>query len=218
MLSRFNDLWDSVPLVVVDTETTGKQPGIDRAVSFGIARFENGQFVGGVERLVNPGTPIPTEATAIHKITDAMVADAPSLHEAFFAPEVQDLLKDAQPAAYNAAYDRHFIPPFGERWDWPWLDGLMLVRKADRFAKGKGRHKLEASCARNGIVLESAHSALADARACGQLIIKLGRELFPKDYTLGRALDFCRRAEIEEWLRFNQWLSTQPPLPKEGAT
>lgn len=217
MIKFFNALWTDVPLVVLDTETTGKQPGADRTVSFGLARFENGVFVGGLERLVNPGMPIPEEASGIHGITDEMVKDAPALHEAFFTKDVADLLEGAQPAAYNAAYDRHFIPPFGERWDWPFLDVLMLIRKQDRFAKGTGRHKLAASCERHGIVLTAAHSAGADSRACGELLYKVGGETFPKGYTLGQALGFCRRAEVEEWFRFNEWLSRQPPREAGAA-
>src|SRR6478609_747220 len=186
MLTRFNDHWDSVPLVVIATETTGKQPGVDRPVSFGLARFENGVFVAGIERLVNPGIPIPAEASEIHGITDAMVASAPALHDAFFQPDVAALLEGAQPAAYNAAYDRHFVPPFGERWEWPWLDVLMVIRKQDRFAKGAGRHKLAAACERHGITLTAAHSAGSDAKACGELFYKVGRETFPRRYTLGQ--------------------------------
>jgi len=171
MLKYFNDPWESVPLCVIDTECTGPLPGVDTAVSFGLARFENGKFAAGLERLVNPGRPIPAESTAIHGITDAMVADAPSLGVAFREQEVTALLTDAQPAAYNAAFDRYFVPPFelGARWDWPFIDVLMLVRKHDRYAKGAGRHKLGASCERHGISLTAAHSAGADARACGEL-------------------------------------------------
>jgi DNA polymerase-3 subunit epsilon len=215
MLKFFNDPWLSVPLISIDTETTGKQPGKDRAVSVGLSRFENGACVCTFEQLVNPGMPIPEEATSIHKITDAMVADAPTIQEVFAMPAVVELLAGAQPCAYNGAFDRHFVPPFGDDWGWPWLDALALVRKADRFAKGKGRHKLEAACERHGISLTEAHSAGADARAAGGLMIKLGRELFPAHYTLGDALTWCRRVEVEEWVRFNAWLSTQPPLPSE---
>lgn len=215
MLSHFNDHWDAVPVAVIDTETTGAQPGVHRTVSFGIARFEKAVFVGGIERFVNPGVPIPEEATAIHKITDEMVKDAPTLAEAFAAADVRALLDGAQPAAYNAAFDRHFIPPFGERWDWPWLDVLMLIRKQDRFARGAGRHKLAAACERHGVSLTAAHSSGADARACGELLYKVGRETFPKDYTLGRALDFCRRAEVEEWFRFCSWRASLPPLEEQ---
>lgn len=91
-------------------------------------------------------------------------------------------------------------------------DALSIVRKVDRYAKGKGRHKLAATCERHGIALPEAHNAGADARACGELLFKIGRALFPKNYTLGQALGWCRRAEAEEWFRFNEWLSRQPPL------
>lgn len=219
MLKHFNDPWDSVPLVVIDTECTGPLPGADTTVSFGLARFERGEFVAGLERLVNPGRPIPPESTAIHGITDEMVAGSPSLAVAFREPDVTALLTDAQPAGYNVAFDRHFVPPFefGARWDWPWLDVLMIVRKQDRFAKGAGRHKLGAACERHGIALTAAHSASADARACGELLYKLGRETFPKGYSLGQALSFCRRAECEEWFRFNEWISRQPPREAGAA-
>lgn len=217
MLKHFNDPWESVPVVVVDTETTGKMPGVDQTVQVGLARFESGKLVSRDQWLVDPGIPIPAEATEIHKITDEMVKGAPTLSELFAGTSIQHLLKDAQPAAYNAAYDRHFVPPFGERWDWPWLDVLMLIRKQDRFAKGAGRHKLSATCERHGIALIAAHSAGADAQACGELLYKVGRETFPKGYSLGQALGFCRRAEVEEWFRFSEWLSRQPPREAGAA-
>lgn len=215
MLHRFNDPWDKVPLACIDTECTGKQPGIDKTVSFGIARFENGVFVNGIERLVNPGVPIPAEATAIHGITDDMVRDAPSLHEAFFTSEVQEMLEGAQPCAFNCSFDRNFVPPFGKDWSWPWLDCLMMVRYVDRYVSGSGRHKLSVTCARHGIVLENAHSALADAKACGELLYKIGKKTFPKDYPLGRAIDWCKRTEQIEWLRYNLWRSRLPEIKDE---
>jgi DNA polymerase III epsilon subunit-like protein len=130
---------------------------------------------------------------------------------------VAALLRDAQPAAYNAPFDRYFVPPFGDDWTWPWLDALSLVRKVDRFAKGAGRHKLAMACGRHGVALPDAHNAGADARACGELLFKIGRELFPKQYTLGEVLGWCRRAEAEEWFRFNEWLSRQPPREAVSA-
>lgn len=216
MLKYFHAPWDSVPLISIDTECTGKQPGKDRAVSVGFARFENGVCVGTFEQFVKPGVPIGEEACAIHKITEEMVADAPSIEDVFVTRSVVDLLAGAQPCGYNSAFDRHFVPPFGDDWTWPWLDALALVRKQDRFAKGKGRHRLDAACARHGIALIDAHSAGADARAAGELLIKLGRELFPSTYSLGEALTWCRRVEAEEWFRFNEWLAKQPP--REGAS
>jgi DNA polymerase-3 subunit epsilon len=216
LLEYFHRQWLAAPLVVIDTECTGKTPGVDVAVSFGLARFEGGEFVGGLERLVNPGRPIPAEATAVHGITDAMVSGiAEDIATAFREPEVTALLSGAQPAAYNAAFDRHFVPPFelGAPWDWPWIDPLMLVRKEDAFVRGKKRHTLSESCSRWGVQLTAAHSAGADARACGELLYKMGRKMFPPLYTLGEALYFCRRAEVTEWFRFNDWKAQQPAKP-----
>lgn len=217
MLEWFHRQWLAAPLVVIDTECTGVTPGVDVAVSFGLARFEAGEFVGGLERLVNPGRPIPADATTVHGITDAMVADAPDMATAFRSAESVALLEGAQPCAYNAAFDRHFVPPFqlGSPWDWPWLDPLMLVRKQDAFVRGKGRHTLSVACARWGVQLTKAHSAGADARACGELFYKMGRAMFPKMYTLGEALHFCRRAEVSEWFRFQEWKASLPPLPPQ---
>lgn len=211
MLKYFNQQWDTVPVTVIDTETTGVQPGRDRTVQVGIVRFEGGAAVGSFVSLVNPGAPIPASATAIHGITDEMVGGAPTLAEVFAHPTAIKLLEGAQYGAYNAGFDRYFIPPIGEDWSYPWADALSLVRKVDRFERGKGRHRLGAACARHGIELAEAHSAGADARAAGELFYKLGRQTFPKHYTMGQLLIWQRREEAEEWGRFMTWLSAQPP-------
>ena len=49
---------------------------------------------------VNPGMPIPAEATAIHHITDADVADAPTF--SMIAAELMELFADADIAGFNS--------------------------------------------------------------------------------------------------------------------
>jgi DNA polymerase III epsilon subunit-like protein len=211
MLRYFNQQWDTVPVTMIDTETTGVQPGRDRTVQVGIVRFEEGVAVGSFVSLVNPGVPIPASATAIHGITDAMVGGAPTLAEVFAHPTAIKLLEEAQYGAYNASFDRYFIPPIGEDWSWPFVDSLSFVRKHDRFVKGPGRHKLSAACERHGVVLSEAHSAGADARAAGELFYILGRKALPKHYTMGALLGWQRQQEAAEWSRFMEWKSTLPP-------
>lgn len=195
----------------LDTETTGTRPGFDRCVQVGVVRFENGEPVDSSSALINPGIPIPPEVTLIHGITDEMVKDAITI-DAFFAhPRTLKLLEGAQPGAYNGPFDKHFVPPFGEDWTWPFLDALSLVRKVDRFAKGPGRHKLAAACERHGVELPNAHDAASDAKAAGRLFYKLGRKTFPKHYKMGEVLGWQRRTEAEEWIRFYTWLSARPP-------
>ncbi len=132
--------------------------------------------------------------------------------EAFFAhPRTIKLLEGAQAGAYNGPFDKHFVPPFGLDWTWPWLDGLTLVRKVDRYVKGSGRHKLAAVCERHGVELPKAHDAVSDARSAGLLFYKLGRKTFPKYYSLGQVLGWQRRTEAEEWIRFYNYVSSNPP-------
>lgn len=211
LLARFLQPWLEVPTIWIDVETTGTRPGFDRCVQIGFVRLAAGELVGSFGSLINPGVPIPAEATAIHGITDEQVAGAPTIEEVFARPEVQALLEDAQPGAYNGPFDRHFVPPFGEDWTWPWVDALSLVRKHDRFARGTGRHKLLAACEKHGIPLPSAHDAVSDAFAAGQLFYKLGRRFFPKGYTMGDVLGWQRRVEAHYWYQFNRWLSSRPP-------
>ncbi len=60
-----------------DLETTGTDPLKDRIVqmAFAIGKDEPRK------RLINPGIPIPSEATAIHGITDEMVANEPTFRQ-----------------------------------------------------------------------------------------------------------------------------------------
>jgi DNA polymerase-3 subunit epsilon len=214
MLRFFGSRWDSIPYVFIDTETTGTRPGKDKAVQVAIVRFEKRVPVAHFSSLVIPiGVAISAEATAVHGITDADVVDAPSIEGVFHLPEVKALLQDAQPGAYNAAFDRHFVPPFSEDWTWPWADSLSIVRLVDRYERGKGRHKLAAACQRHGIPAWQAHDAKGDATASGQLFFKLGPQIFDQGtpWSLGQVLRWQRVQEAEEFYRFSDWLSKQPP-------
>jgi len=221
MLKLFNKPWSECVVTTIDFETTGLRPGIDRVVQAGLARFEKGVCVASVGSLID-GAPIPAEATAIHGITDEMVADAPTLTTFFEGEDVRALLENAQPAAFNAPFDRQFIPPWAlPDYTWPWLDVLSLVRVVDRFERGKGRHKLTASCERHGIELTNAHSAEADAVAAGQLFYKLAHQMANAERgpgTLGKLLHWMQTQEANEWERFHSWLACQPPLQDEAQS
>jgi len=62
-------------LAVIDTETTGVDPQKDRIITFAVLYITPTNTVSRSEIMVNPGIPIPPEATEIHGITDADVAD-----------------------------------------------------------------------------------------------------------------------------------------------
>lgn len=66
------------PLVVFDLETTGLSTGEDKILEIAYEKIlPSGEIIAAVHR-INPGRPIPPEATLVNGITDADVADAPS--------------------------------------------------------------------------------------------------------------------------------------------
>lgn len=105
-------------LIAIDVETTGTDPQTDRIVQIAgyvVDPVRQGDGVGyHVEaigpHLVNPRRPIPAEATEVHHVTDAMVANAPTFAALvpMLAPHI-----DADPApaivAYNGRFDIRFL-------------------------------------------------------------------------------------------------------------
>jgi len=75
------------PLAILDLETTGTDPQTDRIVEIGILKVLPDGRTEHRNYRVNPGIPIPPEATAIHGIADADVANEPR-----FAQLVANLL------------------------------------------------------------------------------------------------------------------------------
>lgn len=62
-------------LVVLDTETTGVNPVTDRIIEFGATVLKTDGTRTQWSKRFNPGIPIPAEATEVHGITDADVAN-----------------------------------------------------------------------------------------------------------------------------------------------
>ena len=96
------------PLVCIDLEATDIWPGHDRIVQIAAASIFPDGSVSTWSSLVNPEQPIPPAATAIHGLTDATVASAPTFAQ--LAPTVAALLSDCDLTGYNAArFDRRLL-------------------------------------------------------------------------------------------------------------
>jgi len=98
------------PLAFFDLETTGIDPMRDKIVEIALVRLDPDGERASLTRRVHPGRPIPPEATAIHGIRDADVADAPKFPE--LARELLAVLKDADLAGFNV---RRFDVPLLDR-------------------------------------------------------------------------------------------------------
>ncbi|MGB1451272.1 MAG: exonuclease domain-containing protein, partial [Marinirhabdus sp.] len=98
------------PICFFDLETTGTNVAKDRIVEIAILKiFPNGNKESHLWR-VNPKMKIPADVTAIHGITDEMVANEPTFKQ--LAPKVAQLLKGADVGGYNS--NRFDIPLLAE--------------------------------------------------------------------------------------------------------
>jgi DNA polymerase-3 subunit epsilon len=95
------------PLVSIDVETTGVSYGRDRIVQIGMVNMPVDGAVREGMLYINPGMPIPPEATAVHHITDEMVRDAPKFSD--IAERLYNTLSSADICGYNVAFDLRFI-------------------------------------------------------------------------------------------------------------
>ncbi len=121
------------PFTVFDLETTGLIPSRDRIVEIGAVRLDIDGTISRFSTLVNPGMPIPPRSTAIHGITDEMVAGAPKFKEAGY--QFLDFCKGSKLVSHNARFDLSFMQENLARMGLPLLpegafDSITLIRRA----------------------------------------------------------------------------------------
>jgi DNA polymerase-3 subunit epsilon len=88
-----------VPLCLFDLETTGASPTADRIVEIALIKLMPNGETQRKHQLINPGMPIPADATAVHGITDADVAGKPTFREV--AKEYARFLEGCDLGGYN---------------------------------------------------------------------------------------------------------------------
>lgn len=207
--------WQEQELFAVDTETTGIERGQDRIVELG-AYWEGD---GGVRlgTLIDPGIPIPAEASKVHGITDEAVAGKPRLvdiAERFLSRVSQATVL----VAYNWPFDCEMLEAeLGDGWrdaiaGKPVLDPCVVTRfdNVGRYWRGKGQHKLDSVAARYKLDRGrgSSHRASSDAYMAIKILRRLSRYL-PAD--AHEAAELIRRRREEQEARFQAWLAKQPP-------
>ncbi|MEG3972169.1 3'-5' exonuclease [Microcoleus sp. T2B6] len=85
-------------LAILDTETTGLYDA--EIVEIAVINRDGEPLLN---TLIKPSIPIPAEVSAIHGITDEVVADAPSFPQIY--PQIAEILKDKQLLIYNSDFD-----------------------------------------------------------------------------------------------------------------
>lgn len=179
-----------VRLLICDTETTGPDPSLAKICELGmilVDTLEDGSLkvvkedeLFPFETLINPGEPIPPEASAVNHITNKMVADAPLIFSEEVVDSVSAMVASADMiVAHNLPYDyeilnRELPDIFGKfSKSKTRIDTLRLAKHALPSGKSYAlqvlRYQYELECE------GEAHRALFDVELC-QKVLELCQE------------------------------------------
>jgi DNA polymerase III subunit epsilon len=163
--------------IILDTETTGTDPGAgDRIIEIGCVELVN-QFPTGrtFHVYVNPQRSVSQGAFNVHGLSEAFLADKPVF--AAVAEPFLEFVGDGRLVIHNAAFDIAFLNAEFARTGHPALD---MMRVVDTLSLARRKHpgapaSLDALCARYGIdnSRRTKHGALLDAEILAEVYIEL---------------------------------------------
>lgn len=152
--------------VYLDTETTGLSNDAE-IIEIGLVDHDGKTLY---ESLIRPARPIPPEATAIHKITDAMVENSRAWPTIW--PTIRGLVLNRTLVAYNADYDLRILQNSLTQYGLAWKDKLKMFCAMKLYAQFRGEwnprrgayryFSLEEAGQACHLSLPNAHRAVAD--------------------------------------------------------
>lgn len=158
------------PIAFFDLETTGVNIATDRIVEVSILKITAEGKKEVLTKRVNPGMPIPIEASEVHGIFDIDVMNEPKFSD--LAQELSDFIGDADLAGYNS--NRFDVPLLLEEFLRAGVDFNMKDRKLvdvqNIFHKMEQRTLVAAYKFYCDKELTDAHSAEADITATYEVL------------------------------------------------
>ena len=199
-------------LFVLDFETTGLDPTKDRAVEVAAIRLEGMKSITHkLTSKLNPGIPIPPEASAIHHIIAEDVAESPSWAE--YRNEVFNLDFDII-VAHNAQFDSGFLaqdggPPPGKPVICTWRMAKKLLPEIPSYSNMALHYRLGLPGRPEG-----AHRALTDALVTTGLYKHLvglaaAKAKDPENIPLGPFLEWLDSPIVEKTVKFGKYQGRQ---------
>ncbi len=183
---------DKRELVVVDVETTGRDPKMADLLEIGAVRIKNGKVSDTFQTFVDPGRSIIGHQ--MHGITDKDVKGAPTPKEA--AEQFRAFAGGAILVGHNIGFDLGFLEAaLGDGFRFApgsYFDTLVLAREA--YPEWAESYKLGELARFFGIDLTDAHRALPDAQATAQLLGTFAEDLPNRIATLGDGIAASVRA------------------------
>lgn len=154
---------------IVDIETTGGSPGIDRITEIGIVLYDGKRVLDYYQSLINPERSIPEHISKLTGITNEMVANAPCFFE--IARDIVEWTKGKIFVAHNVRFDYSFLKAEFERLGYTFSRPKMCTVKLSRKTlPGLSSYSLGNLIQTFNIKTEARHRALADAQATAELL------------------------------------------------
>jgi DNA polymerase-3 subunit epsilon len=193
---------DEVVATVLDCETTGLDPSVDAVVSVAAVHVVRRRVADDVlDRLVDPGRPIPRTATGVHGLADADIAGQPPL--AHVVPELRRFAAESVVVGHDVGFDLAFLGAAGFTAPGPVLDTLLLAEVAQPGAEG---YSLDDVASRLGVVVEGRHSALGDAITTARVLVALLPLLQRAGVrTVGEAVRACTESPSAKAMSSRPW-------------
>lgn len=192
--------------VILDTETTGL--GSEDQICQIAAIDSQGNTV--IDTLVKPTIAISSQASAIHKITDEMVENAPSFPEVFM--QLWEAIGDRGLVIYNAPFDTRMIQqslhtwgyiwrigggemmviPGARLWCYAWMNGAAIHCAMHWFSQWCGEWNDYHGSYRWQRLPGGDHTALGDCKATLEIIRRMAASYEPEKRE-GVAIEFRRQ-------------------------
>jgi DNA polymerase-3 subunit epsilon len=158
-------------VAIIDIETTGVNPESDRIVEFAVQKGLTGDDFHHAWR-INPGIPIPAQATAVHGISDDDVKDSPPFSA--LVPVIKKIIAGADViVGYNLEFDLKCINAELKRAGEPQLDlsEKVVVDPLQIWRHFEPRRLEDAVRRFVGEEHTDAHTAEGDVAATGKVLI-----------------------------------------------
>ncbi len=157
---------------IIDVETTGGDPKVDRITEIAIYLHDGEQVVDSFVSLVNPEMPIPAFITRITGIDNDMVRTAPKFHE--IARRIVEITDNAVFVAHNVRFDYSFVQKEFRNLGYPFSKKqLCTVKLSRKLLPGLDSYALKNLCVSLHIPNEAAHRAWGDATATVKVFERL---------------------------------------------
>ena len=197
----------SKPICFFDLETTGVNVSLDRIVEISILKiFPNGNKESKTW-LVNPGVPIPLEASNIHGITNDIVKNEPLFK--MIASDIKSMINNCDLAGFNS--NKFDIPLLAEELlrseiDFS-LENVATIDVQNIFHKMEQRTLSAAYQFYCGKSLDNAHSSKADTLATFEVLESQIEKYDDLENNVSFLSDFSKRGknvDLAGFIKYNE--------------